>query len=97
MTAKEFVKGALKFYAQSISGLFLALFPTTNHMTFYSPKIGHKQFIRIEKMWMGQLLKEEIYELADTPEKKLYLDELLKMGEITAKEYEKYLSPLKNR
>lgn len=95
MTAKEFVKGAIKYYAQSIVGLFRALFPRTYHMTFFAPKIGHKQFIRIEKIWMGQLLEEEIYELADTPEKKMYLDEMLKMGEITAEEYEKYLSPLK--
>ncbi len=97
MTAKEFVKGAIKYYAQSILGLFRALFPKTYHMTFFAPKIGHKQFIRIEKIWMGQLLEEEIYELADTPEKKMYLDEMLKMGEITAEEYEKYLSPLKNK
>ncbi len=97
MTAKEFAKGAIKYYAESILGLFRALFPKTYHMTFYSPRIGHKQFIRIEKMWMGQLLKEEIYELADTPEKKMYLDEMLRMGEITADEYEKYLSPLKNK
>ena len=95
MTAKDFVKGAIKYYAQSILGLFRALFPKTYHMTFFTPKIGHKQFIRIEKIWMGQLLEEEIYELADTPEKKMYLDELLKNGELTAEEYEKYLSPLK--
>lgn len=29
MTAKEFVKGAIKYYAQSIVGLFRALFPKT--------------------------------------------------------------------
>lgn len=95
MTKKEFAKGALKFYAQSLSGLFLTLFPITQHMTFYAPRVGHKQFIRIEKKWMGQLLKEEVYELADTPEKKMYLDELLKEGAITEDEYKKYLSPLK--
>ena len=64
MTAKDFVKGAIKYYAQSILGLFRALFPKTYHMTFFTPKIGHKQFIRIEKIWMGQLLEEEIYELS---------------------------------
>ena len=34
MTAKEFVKGAIKYYAQSIVGLFRALFPKTYHTTF---------------------------------------------------------------
>lgn len=92
---KKFAKGAIKFYAQSISGLFMTLFPRTQYMTFYAPGIGHKQFIRIEKIWMGQSLQEEIYELADTPEKKIYLDELLKSGAITAEEYAKYLPPEK--
>lgn len=94
---KNFVKSVLRFYGGAVSGLLLSLFPRTEYETFFVPKAGHRQFLRIEKSWLGQTLKEEVFELADTPEKKEYLLELLKMEEITPEEYKKFLSPLPNK
>lgn len=91
---KDFAKSVLRFYGGAVLGLFRSVVPQTKYETFFVPKIGHRQFLRIEKRWLGQLLKEEVFELADTPEKKEYLLELLKAGEITPEEYKKFLSPL---
>ena len=95
MRFKVFIKRVIKYYIKSITGIFRSLFPKVTYCTFFVPRIGHKQFIRIEKTWLGQTLEDEVFELADTADKKDYLDEMLKMGEITQEEYEKFLSPIK--
>lgn len=97
MKASEFAKSALTFYGNLLSAALLSLFPHTTIETFFVPKIGHKQYIRIERRWLGVQMEEQLFELADTLEKKEYLAELLKAGEITKKEYYKYLSPISDK
>lgn len=92
---RVFLQGACKYYIRTIAGILRTLFPHTTYCTFFVPRIGHKQFIQITKTWFGQILSDEVFELANTSDRKLYLDEMLKMGEITEEEYKKYLSPTK--
>jgi hypothetical protein len=92
---KVFWKSAGKFYKNLAHCFFGSLVPRTTTTTYFLPQKQYKQVLDVRRVWLGVTLEENVYTLANTPEREEMLLALREKGEITEEEYQKCLLPLR--